>query len=148
MHKTCAKLFSHNAASMSYSPLVGDTEARRTGAVVYQEAEPYQAELRQHARAFLGALQQAGFSLAGVLNGVPEEQYILGLTSETCGRVQPTAHFLCILAPQCACKDSMCSVWTDDMRAEPTLKTSQVKSCREGSLQRCLACHGAKTLIQ
>ena len=62
---------------------------------MYQEAEPYQAELRQHAKAFLQALQQAGFSLAGVLNGVPEEQYIFGLTSDTCGRVQPPAHPLC-----------------------------------------------------
>ena len=57
---------------------------------MYQEAEPYQTELRQHAQSFLRALQQAGFSLEGILNGVPEEKYICSLNSDISGKLQPS----------------------------------------------------------
>lgn len=55
------------------------------GARTYKEAEPYQAELRLQAKAFLGALHQAGFSLDGIMNGMSEDQYIQALTAETSG---------------------------------------------------------------
>ena len=126
-----AKLFTQIAASVGYSLLAFETRICCTGAVVYREAEPYQAELRQHATAFLRALQQAGFSLEGIVNGVPQEQYILALTSETCGRVQLTPHLLSKLIPNTFPPDCMCSAWTNDMDAKLLVKALMQGSCMQ-----------------
>ena len=55
------------------------------GACTYQEAEPYQATMRLHAKAFMQALRTAGFSLSGIVSDMPEDQYISSLTAETSG---------------------------------------------------------------
>ena len=59
---------------------------------MYQEAQPYQVALRRDAKTFLGALQQAGFSLEGILNGVPEQQYVNALTTDTAGKQLAASH--------------------------------------------------------
>lgn len=58
-------------------------EERFAGACTYQEAEPYQATMRMHAKAVMQALQTAGFSLSGIVSDMPEDQYISSLTAET-----------------------------------------------------------------
>jgi hypothetical protein len=60
-------------------------DERFAGACTYQEAEPYQATMRMHAKAFMQALRTAGFSLSGIVSDMPEDQYISSLTAETSG---------------------------------------------------------------
>lgn len=62
------------------------------GACTYLEAEPYQATMRLHAKAFMQALRTAGFSLSGIVSDMPEDQYISSLTAETSGEIcRPSA---------------------------------------------------------
>ena len=41
--------------------------------------------MRMHAKAFMQALQTAGFSSSGIVSDIPEDQYISSLTAEKSG---------------------------------------------------------------
>ena len=103
---------------------------RFAGACTYQEAEPYQATMRMHAKAFMKALRMAGFSLSGVVSDMPEDQYISSLTAETSGE---------FWRPSALRKAATCPLASALHPAARTCNLHSCKECQANLLQRAHA---------